>query len=186
MYSVSDLKKGLKIELDGKPYEITEYNFLKPGKGHALHNCKLKNMIDGSTLTKTYRDNDKFDRPSLEERTLEYSYAEGDHYIFMDENYEQVLMSADSLGQSRFFLVENDEVKVLLHNDSPIGVTLPTFIEKAVVATEPGARGNTATNVLKPATIEGGYEVKVPIFVNQGDVIKIDTRTGDYAGRSQS
>jgi len=183
MYSASDLRKGLKIEIDGMPYTITEFNFVKPGKGQALYNCKMKNLINGATMARTYRSNDKVDTPQLANKTLQYSYQEGDQYIFMDETYEQVSIAADVLGDARHFLVEDIAVEVLYHNTVPIDVTLPTFIVKTVVQTDPGARGNTATNVLKPATLDGGYEIQVPLFVNQGDVIKVDTRTGEYADR---
>lgn len=183
MYSASDLRKGLKVEIDGQPYAITEFNFTKPGKGQSIYNCKLKNMINGSTMSRSYRSNDKIDRPELESKSLVYSYPEGDDYVFMDENYEQIHITTESLGDSRYFLVEDIEVDVLFHNGQPIEVTLPTFVEKDIEHTEPGARGNTATNVLKPATIEGGYEIQVPLFVNQGDRVKIDTRTGEYADR---
>ena len=184
MFSAADLRKGLKVEIEGAPYIITEFNFVKPGKGQALYNCRLKNLVNGSTLTKTYRSNDKIDQPRLEQKTLRYSYAEGDHYVFLDENYDQHTLSAAVLGDSRFFLVEDAAVEVLLHNGEPIEVTLPTFIVKRIVRTEPGARGNTATNVLKAAEIEGGYTLQVPLFVNEGDLIKIDTRTGEYADRA--
>jgi len=183
MYSASDLKKGLKIEIDGAPYTITDFQFTKPGKGQALYSCKMKNMVNGSTLSKTYRSVDKIDRPRLESKKLQYSYEDGDQYVFMDEDYEQVSIGADVLGDSRYFLSEDVEVEILYHNGKPIEVTLPTFVEKTIVHTEPGARGNTATNVLKPATIQGGYEIQVPLFVNQGDVAKIDTRTGEYVDR---
>jgi elongation factor P len=183
MFSASDLRKGLRVEIDGAPYIITEFNFVKPGKGASIYNCKLKNLITGSTLTKSYRSNDKIDEPQLEERTMRYSYQEGDNYVFMDKNFEQVNVSADVLGDNRFFLVEEMEVEILIHNGQPIGVELPTFVEKEIKETEPGFRGNTATNVTKPARIAGGYELQVPLFINQGDVIKIDTRTGGYADR---
>jgi len=183
MYSASDLRKGLRVEIDGVPYIITEFNFVKPGKGASIYNCKLKNLVTGSTLTKSYRSNDKIDDARLEERTMRYSYQDGDNYVFIDKNYEQLSVSAEVLGDSRFFLVEENEVDILIHNDRPIGVELPTFVEKEIKETEPGFRGNTATNVLKPAKIEGGYEIQVPLFINQGDVIKIDTRTGMYSDR---
>jgi len=183
MYTASDLRKGLKIEIDGQPWMITEFSFLKPGKGQAIYNCKLKNMITGTTMNKSYRSNDKFDKPQLDVKTVQYSYQEGDKYIFMDENYEQVELSAETLGDSRFFLVEDIEVEILFFNDMPIEVTLPTFVEKEIIYTEPGARGDTATNVQKPAKIEGEYEIQVPLFINQGDIVKIDTRTGQYADR---
>lgn len=183
MFSASDLRKGLRVEIEGAPYIITDFNFVKPGKGASIYNCKLKNLITGGTLTKSYRSNDKIDEPQLEERTMRYSYQEGDNYVFMDKNFEQLNVGADVLGAARFFLVEDIEVEILIHNGRPIGVELPTFVEKEIKETEPGFRGNTATNITKPAKIEGGYEIQVPLFINQGDVIKIDTRTGTYSDR---
>lgn len=182
-YSASDLRKGLRIEMDGTPYLITEFNFVKPGKGQAIYTCRVKSLIDGSTFIKTFRDNANIDEPKLDEKNLRFSYAEGDSYIFMDSNYEQVTISGTVLGDKKFFLMEDIPVTVLYHNDRPIDITLPYFIEKKIVFTEPGVRGDTATNVQKPAKVEGGYELQVPLFVNQGDVIRIDTRTGQYADR---
>jgi elongation factor P len=184
MYSPSDLRKGLKVEIDGAPYVITDFNFVKPGKGQAIYNCKLKNLLTGLTLSKAYRSNDKIDKPELEEKTLTYSYPEDEIYVFLDQDYEQIRIGADVLGDSRFFLSEDIRIDVLFHNRRPVEITLPTFIEKKIIHTEPGARGNTATNVLKPATIEGGYEIQVPLFVNAGDIVKIDTRTGTYVDRA--
>jgi elongation factor P len=183
MYSASDLRKGLKIEIDGQPYVITDFTFTKPGKGQAIYTCKLKNMINGSTLTRQYRSNDKMDKPQLEQVKLQYSYQDGDSYIFMNDDYEQIALNVDALGTAKNFLVEDMTVEVLYHNGKPIDVELPIFIEKEIVYTEPGARGNTATNVLKPAKIDTGYEIQVPIFMNQGDIVKIDTRTGEYVER---
>jgi elongation factor P len=183
MYTASDLRKGLKVEIDGQPFLITEFTFVKPGKGQAVYTCKLKNMVNGSTLTRAYRSDDRLDQPQLEEKKMRYSYADGDQYIFIDDDYEQIHISADALGEHRHFLVEDIPVQVLFHNGVPIDITLPNFIEKKIIVTEPGARGNTATNVMKPATVEGGFELPVPLFVNQGDIIRIDTRTGTYADR---
>lgn len=182
-YSASDLRKGLRIEIDGVPYLITEFNFVKPGKGQAIYTCRVKSLIDGSTFIKTYRDNASIDEPKLEEKNLRFSYVEGDNYVFMDANYEQVEISGAILGDKKFFLMEDIPVQVLYHNDRAIDISLPFFIEKKIIFTEPGVRGDTATNVGKPATVEGGYELSVPLFVNQGDVIRIDTRTGQYADR---
>jgi elongation factor P len=183
MFSASDLRKGLKIEVDGHPYVITEYTFTKPGKGQSIYTCRIKSMINGLTQVKQYRSNDKVNKPQLEEKTLAYSYEDAGMYVFMDDNYEQVSLDADTIGDAKPFLKEDIEVSVLFHNDKAIGVELPIFVERKIVATEPGARGNTATNVLKPATVEGGYEVQVPLFVNEGDMIRIDTRTGEYSER---
>jgi elongation factor P len=183
MFSAADLRKGLKIEVDGHPYVITEYNFMKPGKGQAIYTCRIKSMIDGSTQVKQYRSNDKIDKPQLTEKKLVYSYKEADDYVFMDENYEQVHLSEQVMGTQRYFLKEEIEVEVLFHNGQAIGIELPVFVERRIEYTEPGARGNTATNVMKPAKVEGGYELPVPLFVNEGDMIRIDTRTGEYAER---
>ena len=183
MFNASDLRKGLKIEIDGQPYAITDFTFTKPGKGQSIYTCKMKNMITGSTLTRQYRSNDKMDKPQLEQVKLQYSYQDGDSYVFMNDDYEQVSVSSEALGSAVNFLVEDMTVEILYHNDKPIAVELPIFIEKEIVYTEPGARGNTATNVLKPATIDTGFEIQVPIFMNQGDIVKIDTRTGEYVER---
>lgn len=183
MFSASDLRKGLKIEVDGHPYVITEFNFNKPGKGQSIYTCRIKSMINGSTQMKQYRSNDKIDKPRLEEKELVYSYEDGAMYVFMDENFEQIMLDADAVGDAHYFLQSDTEVKILFHNGTAIGIELPIFIERDIVKTEPGARGNTATNVLKPATIEGGYEIQVPLFVNEGDTVRVDTRTGEYAER---
>lgn len=184
MYTASDLRKGLKIEIEGAPCVITDFQFVKPGKGQALYRCKIKNLITGSTMDKTYRAVEKIDKPNLEERDLVYSYQDGEHYVFMDSTtYEQLHLGADILGDLRFFLVEDMEVQILFHNNNPMEVTLPFFVEKEITETEPGARGDTATNVMKPAKIDNGYELQVPLFINQGDRIRIDTRTGKYSDR---
>ncbi len=184
MYSASDLRKGLKIEIDGEPYTITVFDFMKPGKGQAVYRCQLKNLITGSTMNKSYRSVEKIGKPNLQEREMIYSYADGSDFVFMDGNtYDQLTISGEVVGDRKYFLVEDMEVKILFFNDRAIDLTVPNFIEKTIVETEPGARGDTATNVLKPAKLDNGYEVQVPIFINEGDVIKLDTRTGTYAGR---
>lgn len=185
MYDASDLRKGLKIELEGVPYEVVEFQFVKPGKGQAMYKCRLKNLLTQSTLDKTFRAVDKIDQPVIEERNLVYSYVEGDHFVFMDNRtFEQVLLGADVVGDQRYFLSEDLEVEVLFHNDRAISVTLPSFVEKRIAETEPGVRGDTATNVTKPAKLDNGYEIAVPLFINVGDIVRIDTRTGKYFERS--
>ena len=183
MYTAADLRKGLKIDIDGQPYIVSEFNFVKPGKGQALYVCKLKNMITGATLSKTYRSNDKFQEAQLEEKKLLYSYQNGDDYVFVDQHYEQFTVPSAVLGDARRLLTEDMEVEVLFHKGRPVHAELPTFVEKRVEHTEPGARGDTVSNVMKPATVEGGFEIKVPLFVNEGDVVRIDTRTGEYVDR---
>ncbi|MFH0953385.1 MAG: elongation factor P [Verrucomicrobiota bacterium] len=184
MYTASDLRKGLKIELENVPYDVVEFEFFKPGKGQAMYKCRIKNLLSGNVMDKTFRAVDKIGQPDLEERELHYSYPEGDHFVFMDpRTYEQVTISADSVGEQRHFLVEDIDVSILFHNGQAIQVTLPPFVEKVIVETEPGVRGDTATNVMKPAKLNTGYELQVPLFINQGDTVRIDTRTGKYFDR---
>ncbi len=185
MYSASDLRRGLKIEIDGDPYEVVEFQFSKPGKGQSIYRCKIKNLISGATIDKSYRSSDKIDKPDLGQRNLVFTYAQGDTYVFMEEeSYEQFEIGADVLGETRFFLEEDMPVKILFHNNRPIDIDIPSTVDKVIVETEPGIRGDTATNVMKPARLEGGYEVQVPLFVNEGDKITVDTRSGEYKGRS--
>ena len=184
MYTASDLRKGLKVEIDGDPYIVTDFDFCKPGKGQALYRCKLKNMISGSTMDRTFRSVDKLGKPDLRDRDMTYSYQEGDEYVFMDtESFEEVRVSAEQLGDQKYFLDDDMACNMLFFKERPIEVNLPTFVVKRIAETEPGARGDTATNVMKPAKIENGYEIQVPLFLNEGDLVKIDTRTGDYAER---
>ncbi len=184
MYSASDLRKGLKIELDGVPFEVVDFQFVKPGKGMAMYKTRIKNLFNGNVQDRTFREVDHIDKPDLEERELVYSYPEGDHYVFMDsKTYEQVTISSEAVGDKKYFLTENLEVSILFHNGKPIEIEMPSFIEKVIAETEPGARGDTATNVTKPAKLANGYELKVPLFINQGDVVRIDTRSGQYFDR---
>ena len=184
MYNSSDLRKGLKVEIDGQPWQIVEFDFCKPGKGLALYRTKLKNMITGNTMERTFRPNDRHAKPQLEERDQTYLYSAGEEYVFSDNStFEETYISGDLLGDQVHFLVENAACKILYYNDLPLEVTLPIFIDKTIQYTEPGAKGDTATNTLKPAALDSGYEVQVPLWINEGDVIKIDTRTGEYSER---
>lgn len=184
MYNASDLRKGLKIELDGEPYIVTDFDFCKPGKGQALYRCRLKHMFNGSTMDRTFRSADKLDKPELMEKDMIFSYEEADCFVFMDpETYEEVRVEAETIGDQKYFLVDDMECSILFYREKAVEVTLPYFIEKVIVETEPGARGDTATNVMKPARLDNGYELQVPLFVNQGDTIRVDTRTGAYSER---
>lgn len=184
MYSASDLKKGLKIEIDGDPCMITNFEFSKPGKGQALYRCKIKNLITGNTFDKTYRSVEKINKASLMSRDFTFSYIDGDNFVFSDnETYEEAVLSEELLGDLKYFIVDDMAVEILFHNDRALDITLPNFVEMLIAETEPGARGDTATNVMKPAKLENGYEINVPIFINEGDMIRIDTRTGTYADR---
>lgn len=184
MYTASDLRKGLKIEIDGEPYVITDFEFSKPGKGQSLYRCRLKNMVTGNAFDKTYRSNDKFKKAPLEERTMQYLYSQGDEYHFMDnKSYDQIAIMADQLGDDTKFMVDNMDVEVLMFNDRPIGVTLPNFVNLEVTRADPWAKGDTSGTDTKPVTVETGYQLQVPPFVEEGDKIQIDTRTGNYITR---
>jgi elongation factor P len=184
MYTAADLRKGLKILWEGQPYEITEFQFVKPGKGMAMYKCRIRHMLQGNTIEKTFREVDTFGKPDLVSKELIFSYANGDQYVFSDpETYEEYLVEAAVLGRNKLLLTETMHVEVLFYNGKAVEVTLPVFVEKTVIETEPGFKGNTATNTYKPAKVEGGYELQVPLFINVGDNIRIDTRTGEYADR---
>jgi elongation factor P len=184
MIGTSDLRKGIKLKIDGAPHIVTDFNFTKPGKGQAVYRCKLKNMLTGNQFDKTWRSGDKMEKANLRSGKLIYSYVDGEEYVFMDpESYDQTYIDAKYLGKQINFLIDDCECDVLYFEDKAIEVTLPNFVTKEITYTEPGARGDTTTNVSKPAQIDTGYEVHVPLFINEGDLIKIDTRTGEYAER---
>ncbi len=184
MYNASDLRKGLKIQIEGNPYVITEFEFSKPGKGQALYRCKMRNMITGNQFTQTYRSNDKFEKAALEEKKMQYLYNQGEEYHFMDsESYEQLFIMAEQLGDNVYFLVDNMDVQVLLFDDRPIDITLPIFVNLKVTKADPWAKGDTSGTDTKPITVETGYQLQVPPFVEEGEKIQIDTRTGQYVTR---
>jgi len=184
MYSVADLRKGLKITLDGDPYIVIAFDFVKPGKGQALYRTKMRNMINGTILDRTYRSGETFEPAFLEERTMQYLYKEDNHYCFMDnQNFEQISISEDAIGDAKNFLIDNIEAEILLFKDKPIGVSLPNFVNLRVIQTDPWLKGDTTGSDSKPATIETGYVLRVPPFIEEGELITIDTRTGDYSTR---
>jgi elongation factor P len=184
MYSCADLKKGIKLMIDNEPHVIVQFDFTKPGKGQALYKCKLRNMITGSLFDRTYRSGESFEPASLEERDMQYLYRDETGYVFMDQKtYEQTSITEEVLGDDHYFLVDNMEVKVLLHNQRGIGVTLPNFVNLRVTESDPWVKGDTAAGNNKPATVESGYTLQVPSFVDQGVLIQIDTRTGEYVTR---
>ena len=184
MYGTSEFRKGLKIEMEGKPYEIIDFLHVKPGKGGAFVRTKLRNMLNGRVVDHTFRSGAKVGEPDLQERQMQYLYKEVDNYCLMDnETYEQIYLSEEQIGESRLFLSENETVNVMLFNEKPIGIELPIFVELSVADTEPGVKGDTASKSTKPATLETGAVMPVPIFINVGDRIKVDTRTGSYVER---
>ena len=186
MYDTSAFKRGLKIEIDGKPFEIIEFQHVKPGKGGAFVRTKLKNMINGRVLDQTFRSGEKVGKPDLQEREMQYLYKDGDNFCLMDnETYDQIFLPEDQMGDRRRFLVENLTVSMLFFNGKPVGIELPMFVELTVTDTDPGVKGDTASKVTKPATLETEAIVPVPIFINVGDKIKVDTRKGSYVERAK-
>ena len=177
MYSCADLKKGLKLMIDNEPHVIVQFDFTKPGKGQALYKCKLRNMITGSLFDRTYRSGESFEPASLEECDMQYLYQDETGYVFMNQKtYEQVTLTPEILGDDKYFLVDNMEVKVLMFGERGIGVTLPNFVNLRVSQTDPWVKGDTAAGNNKPATVETGYTLQVPSFVDEGTLIQIDTR----------
>ena len=184
MYSTTDFRKGLKIEIGGEPFVIVDFQHVKPGKGGAFVRTRLKSLVSGNVTDQTFRSGDRVDKPDLEEREMQFLYETGGEFHFMDiQTFEQLFLAADHLGDSRDFLKENLVIKILFHNKLPIGVDVPMFVELRVVKADPGVRGDTATGATKPATLESGATIQVPLFVEEGDVIRIDTRTREYITR---
>lgn len=183
MYETSDLKKGLKVEIDGEPYVVTEAQFVKPGKGNAFTRCKLKSLISGLVLERTWRSGEKIDRCQLEERPMEFLYADDVFHFMNTSTYEQIALAPDQVGDASNWLVENTEVSMLFHNGKPISIDLPNFVELQIVDTEPGVKGDTKSNASKPAKLSTGATVQVPLFVDNEEWIRIDTRTGSYVER---
>ena len=181
----SEFKKGLKIEVDGEPFEILEFQHVKPGKGSAFCRTSIKSLITGRVLQPTFKSGDKVGRPDIEEREMQFLYAQGDEYHFMDnKTYEQTFVSAEVLGDAKNFLKENINASILFYNGKALGVTLPNSVELKVTTCDPGMKGDTVSGAQKPATLETGYVVNVPLFINEGDVLKIDTRDGKYLTRT--
>ena len=184
MIDSGDLKKGVKIELDGEPYAIVQFEFTKPGKGQALYKCKLKNMVTGAQFDKTFRSGEKFKQPDLDEQEMEYLYSDGEQYCFMNtSSYEQEFLNTEMVGDAINFLKENTVCSILLFDGTPIGISLPIFINLKVEKIDPWAKGDTASGDSKPATLETGYVLQVPPFIDEGELLKIDTRTGQYVER---
>jgi elongation factor P len=182
--STTEFRNGLKIEIDGEPYVIVEFQHVKPGKGGAFVRTKFKSLKSGNVTDKTFRAGEKVDVPNLEEKTMQYLYAADKDRVFMDTStYEQVSMNEKQLGDSINYLKENMEIKVLYHKGQPINIDVPMFVELAIAKTDPGVRGDTASGGSKPATLESGAVIKVPLYLNEGEVIKVDTRTGTFIER---
>lgn len=181
---VSELKKNAKVLLDGHPFIVTEFLFVKPGKGQGLYKCKLKNMITGAVIDRTWRSGETFLPANVESRKMQYIFSDQHGFTFMDnENYEQVAVAANIVGEDKNFLLEQTLVDVLFHNERPVGVTLPSHVVMQIVECQPGVKGDTATNATKDAKLATGHVVQVPLFIKEGEHIKISTETGAYIER---
>ena len=184
MVSAGDFRNGVTLEMDGNIYQIIEFQHVKPGKGAAFVRTKLKNIINGGVVEKTFRPTEKFPTARIDRVEMQYLYNDGDLYYFMNtENYDQIALNNETIGDALKFVKENEMVKVCSHNGNVFAIEPPLFVELTITDTEPGFKGDTATGASKPATVETGATVSVPLFVNTGDVIKIDTRTGEYLSR---
>ena len=183
-YNTSEFRKGLKVQIDGDPYIMVVCDFVKPGKGQALYKCKLRNLIRNSMLDRTYKSGDSLDAADIEEIQAQFLYRQLDQFVFMDnESYEQYELTAEQVDDAWKYLKEGTVCSILLFNNRPIAITPPNHIVLRVEYCEPGARGNTATNVSKPCKVETGADIPCPVFVEIGDLIRIDTRTGEYIER---
>jgi elongation factor P len=184
VYQASDLRKGLKILIDGQPYVVTDFTFTKPGKGQALYRCRIKNMLTNRADEKVYRSVDTFDSANLQERKMQYLYNQEDEYVFMDsDNYEQITLNREQVGDAKNYLIDNLEVSILFFDVIPLDITLPNFVDLKVIRADPWVKGDSAAGDSKPVTLETGYTLRVPPFVEEGSKISVDTRTGAYLTR---
>ena len=187
MYATNEFRKGLKIEIDGEPFLMVEAQFVKPGKGQAFTRTKLKSLISGNVIDRTYKSGEKVARAPVEESDMQYLYSDGDGFNFMDlGSYETIPISKEQLDDAWKWLRESLEVKVLMYKGRPISIELPNFVELEITYCDPGVKGDTATGATKNATLESGAEVQVPLFINQNEKIRVDTRTGSYVERVKS
>jgi len=185
MISAGEFRNGVTIEYEGNVYVILEFQHVKPGKGAAFVRTKIKNIVTGSVVEKTFRPTEKMPKAHIDRKDMQYLYSDGELYHFMDtENFEQIAVNANDVGDNLKFVKENEMVKIVSYQGNIIGIEPPLFVELEITETEPGFKGDTATGATKPATVETGVQINVPLFLNQGDVIKIDTRTGEYLGRA--
>ena len=183
----ADFRNGLKIEIDGEPFVIVEFQHVKPGKGSAFVRTRYRSLISGRVLEKNFKSGDKVGRPDIEERPMSYLYKEGTDYHFMDsKTFEQTFIPEAALGESKNYLKEGMTADVVFFNGRAITITVPNSVELKVVKCDPGVRGDTVSGALKPATLETGYSMNVPLFINEGDVLKVDTRSGEYLTRVSS
>lgn len=186
MYSTPDFRRGLKIEINNEPFTIVSFQHVKPGKGGAFVRTKLKNLLNGNVVDRTFRSGEKVGKPDIEEKEMQYLYTDGDFHFMDNDTYEQTALAADLIGSDKDFLQENSTVTVLFYKGRVVNLELPTFVILEVTEAEPGLKGDTASSVTKPVTVETGAKINVPLFINPGDRLKIDTRTGEYMERVKS
>jgi elongation factor P len=184
MYRTNEFRKGLKVEIDGTPYLMTENQFVKPGKGQAFHRCRFKNLLSGTVLERTIKSGESLKKASVSDESMEFLYQQGSDYVFMNtKTYEQMELPEEALGDAKNYLIENLEVNIQMWNGKPISVDPPNFVEMQITQCDPGVRGDTVSGSTKPATMSTGYIVYVPLFVEEGEWLRVDTRTGDYVDR---
>ena len=184
MYTTTDFRKGLKIEINGEPFVMVDLQHVKPGKGGAFVRTRIKSLTTGNVNDVTFRSGDKVDKADVEEKEMQFLYETNGEYHFMDtQNYEQLFLTADQLGENKDFLKENLVIKAVFHNKRALGIEVPMFIDLKIIQSDPGLRGDTATGATKPASLESGAVIQVPLFVEEGDVIRVDTRTREYITR---
>jgi len=183
VYETSDIRKGLRFEMDGDPYIVLEFQFVKPGKGTAFTRTKIRNLISGAVLDHTYKSGEKLKPADTEDREMQFLYSDGDFHFMDNNNYEQVSLESDVVGEAVNYLTENMMIEVSFFKGRSIGLSLPNFVVLEVIETAPGEKGNTVTGASKPAVVSTGYSVNVPLFVNEGDQLRVDTRTGEYVER---
>lgn len=184
MYENADFKKGLKIMVEGSPYVILDFQHVKPGKGNQFTRTKMRNLLTGQQLERTFKSGERFEVPDVVNKEMSFLYKDDSGWAFMDkESYDQLTMNESQVGENQYYLTENLEVVVLFYNERPVSIDVPKAVQLKVTKTDPGMRGDTVTGATKPATMESGLVVKVPLHINEGDVLRIDTSTGDYVGR---
>lgn len=184
MYDTTDIKKGLKVLIDGNPYTVIEFQFVKPGKGQAFTRTKFKNLLTGSVIDRNIRSGEKFEEANVEEKAMQFLFREGEDFVFMDQvSFEQLTISKEIVGDDARWMKDSLGVSVLVFNERPVGVSLPNFVELKITYSEPGAKGDTSGGATKQATLETGAIVNVPLFVKEGETVRIDTRSGDYMDR---
>ncbi len=185
MISSSDFRRGLKVMYEGEPWAVVEFQHVKVARGRPHVKAKMKNMLKGNIIEKSFLTTESFDVPDLVENKMQFLYSQGDEYVFMDsKTFDQITVEADTLGNTRWYLMENEEYGVLLYEGNALSVNLPASVILVITETEPGVKGDSVSNIMKPAVVETGLKVKVPLFIKEGDKVKIDTRTGEYIERA--